>query len=104
VKVGESTIRSYVRERTNKLALIRRETFIPQFHVWRAEAEVDWYEAHANICPEREKTRVFCFRRMASAGAFHCASPHASRQAFLEAQDLAFAYFLEVFKKGAKSS
>ena len=36
---------------------------------------------------------------MASGGAFHCAFPHASQQAFLEAHERAFAYFGGVFKK-----
>jgi hypothetical protein len=31
-------------------------------------------------------------------GAFHCAFPHASQQAFLEAHERAFAYFSGVFK------
>jgi hypothetical protein len=35
---------------------------------------------------------------MASGGAFHCAFPHCSQQAFLEAHELGFAYFLGVFK------
>jgi len=35
---------------------------------------------------------------MASGGAFHCAFPHASQQAFLEAHERAFAYFSGVFK------
>src|SRR6516165_8187019 len=42
---------------------------------------------------------VFCMRSMASGGAFHCAFPHASQQAFLEAHERAFAYFGGVFKK-----
>jgi transposase len=36
-------------------------------------------------------------RSMASGGAFHRAFPHASQQAFLEAHELAFAYFGGVF-------
>ena len=35
---------------------------------------------------------------MASGGAFHQAYPHASQQAFLEAHELAFAYFGGVFR------
>ncbi len=34
---------------------------------------------------------------MASGAGFHCAYPHASQQAFLEAHELAFAYFGGVF-------
>jgi transposase len=58
---------------------------------------VDWYEADADICGERELTYVFCMRSMASGGAFHCAFPHASQQAFLEAHERAFLYFGGVF-------
>jgi hypothetical protein len=65
---------------------------------WGEEAQVDWYEAYADIGGEREKAYVFCMRSMASGGAFHCAFPHCSQQAFLEAHELGFAYFLGVFK------
>ena len=97
VKVAESTIRRHVRERKIALALLQRETFIPQSYVWGGEAQVDWYEAYADICGERELTYVFCMRSMASGGAFHCAFPHASQQAFLEAHERAFLYFGGVF-------
>lgn len=98
VEVAESTIRRYVRERKIELGLTGRETFIPQSYSWGTEAQVDWYEAFADICGERQLAYVFCMRSMASAGAFHCAFPHASQQAFLEAHERAFAYFGGVFK------
>ena len=98
VEVAESTIRRYVRERKTQLGLLQRETFIPQSYAWGQEAQVDWYEAYADIGGEREKAYVFCMRSMASGGAFHCAFPHCSQQAFLEAHELGFAYFLGVFK------
>ena len=97
VVVAESTIRRYVRERKIKLGLTQRETFIPQSYSWGAEAQVDWYEAHADMRGERQKVYLFCMRSMASGGAFHRAFPHASQQAFLEAHELAFAYFGGVF-------
>jgi transposase len=97
VKVAESTIRRHVRERKIALALLHRETFIPQSYVWGGEAQVDWYEAYADICGERELAYVFCMRSMASGGAFHCTFPHASQQAFLEAHERAFLYFGGVF-------
>lgn len=97
VQVAESTIRRHVRERKITLAMIHRETFIPQSYVWGGEAQVDWYEAYADICGERELAYVFCMRSMASGGAFHCAFPHASQQAFLEAHERAFLYFGGVF-------
>jgi len=44
------------------------------------------------------KAYLFCLRSMASGGAFHRAYPHANQQAFLEAHELAFAYFGGVFR------
>jgi hypothetical protein len=63
VGVAESSIRRYVRERKIELKLIKQETFIPQSYVWGREAQVDWYEAYADIGGEREKAYVFCMRR-----------------------------------------
>lgn len=97
VEVAESTIRRHVRERKIALALLHRETFIPQSYVWGGEAQVDWYEAYADVCGERELAYVFCMRSMASGGAFHCTFPHARQQAFLEAHERAFLYFGGVF-------
>jgi hypothetical protein len=59
VEVAESTIRRHVRKRKIALALLHRETFIPQSYVWGGEAQVDWYEAYADICGERELAYVF---------------------------------------------
>ena len=97
IKVAESSIRRYVRERKIQLRLIQHETFISQSYSWGAETQVDWYEAFSDICGERVKAYVFCMRSMASGGAFHCSFPHASQQAFLEAHERAFAYFGGVF-------
>jgi len=93
--VLDSSIRSGAKI---QLRLVGQETFIPQSYAWGGEAQVDWYEAYADICGERELAYVFCMRSMASGGAFHCAFPHASQQAFLEAHERAFAYFSGVFK------
>jgi transposase len=97
VKVAESTIRRHDRERKIALALLHREAFIPQSYDWGRKAQVDWYEAYADIYGDQELAYVFCMRSMASGGAFHCAFPHASRQAFLEAHERAFLYFGGVF-------
>jgi hypothetical protein len=69
------------------------ETFVPQSYHWGHEAQVDWYEAWAELDGERQKLFVFCMRSMASGGAFHQTYPHATQQAFLEAHELAFHYF-----------
>jgi transposase len=93
VTVAESTVREYVRERKVALGLLRAETFVPQSYRFGQEGQVDWYEAWAEIEGERQKVYIFCMRSMASGAGFHCAYPHASQQAFLEAHEWAFAYF-----------
>lgn len=96
--VAESTVRQYVRKRRAELGLGRAEVCVPQTYHWGQEGQVDWYEAWAEIDGEEVKAYVFCLRSMASGGAFHRAYPHASQQAFLEAHELAFAYFGGVFR------
>ncbi len=53
-----------------------------------AEAQVDWYEAMAEMGGEMRKVYCFSMRSMASGGAFHVAYYHATQQAFLEAHEL----------------
>jgi transposase len=96
--VAESTVRNHVRERRRQLGLVRRETFVPQSYAWGQEAQVDWYEAWADLGGERTKVQVFAMRAMASGAAFHRAYLHATQQAFLEAHEQAFAYFGGVFR------
>jgi transposase len=91
--VGEATVRGYVRRRKQELGQVRRETFIPQVYDWGVEAQVDWYEAMAEIGGEMRKVYGFSMRSMASGGAFHVAYYHATQQAFLEGHVRAFAYF-----------
>jgi transposase len=96
--VAESTVRNHVRARKRQLGLIARETFVPQSYSWGQEAQVDWYEAWADLAGERTKVQVFVMRSMASGAAFHRAYLHATQQAFLEAHELAFEYFGGVFR------
>jgi transposase len=96
--VAESTVRKYVRERKGEMGLLARETFVPQVYQPGQEAQVDWYEAFAIVSGERVKFQVFAMRSMSSGGAFHCAYPRGTQQAFLHAHELAFAYFGGVFK------
>ena len=98
-KIGERTVRQYVHHRKIALGLLVRETCVPQSYAWGVEAQVDWYEAYADLAGERVKLQVFAMRSMASGAAFHCAYLHATQQAFLEAHELAFAYFGGVFRK-----
>jgi len=97
--VAESTVRQYVRERKRELGLLKRETFVPQSYAWGVEAQVDWYEAYADIDDRREKLQVFCMRSMASGGAFHRSYWRATQQAFFEAHEKAFEYFGGVFQR-----
>jgi transposase len=97
--VAESTVRRLVRERKAALGLLARETFVPQRHAWGAEAQVDWYEAVAELDGVAATLQVFAMRSMASGAAFHRAYQRATQQAFLEAHELAFAYFGGVFRR-----
>lgn len=97
--VAESTVREYVRARKQALGLLARETFIPQSYAWGSEAQVDWYEAVAELNGERHILQVFTLRSMASGAAFHRAYFRATQQAFLEAHQLAFHYFNGVFHR-----
>ena len=98
-KISERTVRQYVHQRKIALGMLERETCVPQSYAWGVEAQVDWYEAYADLSGERVKLQVFAMRSMASGAAFHCAYRHATQQAFLEAHELAFAYFGGVFRK-----
>ena len=95
---SERTVRGYVHQRRRLSGLGGHEVFIPQSYDWGVEAQVDWYEAYADIDGVRTKLQVFEMRSMASGGAFHRAYTHATQQAFLEAHELAFRYFGGVFR------
>src|SRR5271155_1375512 len=95
---AKRTVRQYVERRKRVLGLAEHETFVPQSYDWGVEAQVDWYEAYADLDGERVKLQVFEMRSMASGAAFHRAYPCATQQAFLEAHELAFAYFEGVFR------
>lgn len=97
--VAESTVRAYVRERRRALGLLAPDTCVPQSYAWGGEAQADWYEAVADLGGERVTVQVFTIRSMASGAAFHRAYHHATQQAFLEAQQLAFQYFGGVFRQ-----
>ena len=62
VTVAESTVRHYVARRKQELGLVARETFVPQVYDWGSEAQVDWYEALAEVMGELRKV----FRRCAT--------------------------------------
>jgi transposase len=96
---AQRTVRQYVERRKQALGLAEHELFVPQSYDWGVEAQVDWYEAYADLDGERIKLQVFEMRSMASGAAFHRAYPCATQQAFLEAHELAFEYFDGVFRR-----
>lgn len=98
-EVAESTIRRYVREKKATLGLTGRKVCVPQSYAWGSEAQVDWYEAYADVGGERQKLQVFSLCSMASGAAFHRAYPRATPQAFLGAHEMAFRYFGGVFHR-----
>jgi len=98
-KIAERTVREYVHDRKIALGLMVCEICVPQSYTWGVEGQIDWYEAYADLAGERVKLQSFAMRSMASGAAFHCSYLHATQQAFLEAHELAFAYFGGVFRK-----
>jgi transposase len=97
LRVAESTIRRYVRARKRELGWSALATCVPQAYDPGQEAQVDWYEAWAELSGEQVRLQVFSMRSMASGAAFHRAYRHATQQAFLEAHEHAFGYFGGVF-------
>lgn len=98
-EVSEGSVRRYVRERKEEMGLWRGEIYIPQSYVVGEEAQVDWYEAYAEMEEGREKVQIFTLRSMWSGGAYHRAYRRATQQAFFEAHQEAFAYFGGVFER-----
>src|SRR5664280_2163678 len=96
---AQRTVRQYVERRKHVLGLAEHEVFVPQSYDWGVEAQVDWYEAYADLDGERIKLQVFSMRSMGSGAAFHRAYPCATQQAFLEAHELVFEYFEGVFRR-----
>lgn len=95
---SERTVRGYVLKQRRKLGVERYEVFIPQSYQPGVEAQVDWYEASADLNGERIKVHIFAMRSMASGAAYHRAFLNATQQAFLEAHEHAFRYFGGVFR------
>jgi hypothetical protein len=46
---SERTVRGYVHQQRRHLGLGGHEVFIPQSYDWGVEAQVDWYEAYADV-------------------------------------------------------
>src|ERR1700674_3618253 len=69
LRVAESTIRRYVRERKRELGWSALATCVPQAYGPGQEAQVDWYEAWAELSGEQVRLQVFAMRSMALPGA-----------------------------------
>ena len=82
-EIAESTVRRYVRLKKQALGLrVAPGPCVPQQYAWGEEAQVDWYEADAELNDERQTLQVFAMRSMASGAAFHRAYPRARRKRF----------------------
>lgn len=97
--ISERRVREYVQDWKLSHATNRREVFVPQVYQLGVEAQVDWYEAVAEIDGERLTVQVFNLRSMASGAAFHRAYLHATQQAFLDGHQRAFHYYGGVFRR-----
>jgi hypothetical protein len=103
--IAEPTVRRYVQQARQRLGLRpargsgARELCVPQQYAWGDEAQVDWYEAAADLDGERVVLQVFALRSMASGAAFHRAYLRATQQAFLEAHEQAFQFLGGVFRR-----
>jgi transposase len=96
-RIAESTVRQYVRMKKQALGMrVGPEACVPQQYAWGDEAQVDWYEADADLDGERQRLQVFAMRSMASGAAFHRAYVRATQQA---AHELAFQHLGGVYRR-----
>lgn len=96
--IAEPTVRQYVRQKKRAMGVSCATVCVPQQYAPGQEAQIDWYEAWAEIGGKEIKLQVFAMRSMYSGAAFHRAYARATQQAFLEAHELAFHYFGGVFQ------
>ena len=97
-EVSPRSVRRAVRDWKQQRKLERAETDISQEYEAGREAQVDWYEAYADLSGERVKLQVFCLRSMYSGAAFHRAYLRATQQAFLDGHNRAFELFGGAFR------
>jgi transposase len=93
VEVSERQVRRYVHRRRRELGEPAWEVFVPQVHEPGVEAEVDWFEAEAEIAGVRRKVYLCLMRACYSGAAFAIAFERQTQQAFLEAHAEAFRFF-----------
>lgn len=97
-KVSPRSVRRAVRDWKQQRQVEKAETYISQQYEAGREAQVDWYEAYADLGGERVKLQVFCLRSMYSGAAFHRAYVRATQQAFLDGHVRAFDLFGGAFE------
>lgn len=95
--VSARSVRRAVQDWKQQRKLERSETFISQQYEAAHEAQVDWYEASAELSGELIELQVFCLRSMYSGAAFHRAYPRPTQLAFLDGMARAFEVFGGVF-------
>ena len=97
-EVSARSVRRAVQEWKEEEKCGRAETYISQTYEAGREAQVDWYEAYAEVGGEQVKLQVFCMRSMYSGAAFHRAYRRATQLGFLDGHARAFAMFGGVFE------
>ena len=97
-KVGEPTVRRYVRERKRELFGVV-EAMVPQVHEAGEEGEVDLYEAVIDFDDDgEEKVDFFVMRGCHSGASFHWPLRTVDQQAFMEAHAEGFTHFGGAFR------
>ena len=96
--VSARSVRRAVQEWREQRKIERAETFISQQYQAGGEAQVDWYEAQAEIAGEAVTLQVFCMRSMYTGAAFHHAYRRATQLAFLDGHSRGFEMFGGVFE------
>ena len=98
-EISESTVRRYVCWKKQEMGATSKEIYIAQTYAFGEEAQVDWYQARVNFAGDEQQVYIFCMRSMGRGAAFHRAYLQETQQAFLEAHELAFAWFGGVFQQ-----
>jgi transposase len=96
-KVGEPTVRRYVRERKRELFGMV-EAMVPQMHEAGEEGEVDLYEAVIEFDDGEEKVDFFVMRGCHSGASFLWPLRVVDQQAFMEAHVEGFSHFGGAFR------
>lgn len=88
IAIGETTVKTYVREWKRK----RAEVFVPLVYRPGELAEVDFFEVLVDVAGKRQKAWMFLMRCMASGRDFAWLFPRQDQTCFLEGHVRAFAH------------